>query len=358
MKVGLLTLYGNTNNGNRLQNYAVQQIISKYAEQVDTLIWEEIPLKTKISLKIKKVFGIEYIDKYEKKRRTIFEKFNEKYIHTRKVYKIFNRIPKYINAQYDYFVVGSDQVWNPEIRRDDKEIFFLRFCEKKKRIAFSPSIGISKISVDDLKWFKEYLCGFLYLSCREKAGCQIMEELTNTNVNHLIDPTLVLNKETWHNFAQPIRIPTKYLLLCMLGEIRQEVYDEIVRYSKEYDLRIISIFDKNSKYYYTSPQNFVFLIENANLVITDSYHACAFSINFQVPFIVLDRSDKSNKADNHTLSRISSILEVFKLENHYLTQNDFKLNQSYEIDSKSIENILSEERNKVFLYLNQCFGKE
>lgn len=355
MKVGLLTLYGNSNFGNRLQNYAVQQIVNNYADSVDTIIWDEVPIKTKISLRIKKRFGIEYLDAFDKKKREIFDLFNEGYIHTRKVKKRFNSISRRIDKQYDFFIVGSDQVWNPEIRKTDKEIYFLRFCKRSKRIPFSPSIGITSIPNEDREWFKDYVSDFPVLSCREDVGCRLIADITGKECEHLIDPTLVLDRQTWLEFSAPIEIPQKYVLLCMLGNTSKEVHDEIYNYSKTNDMEIIDIFDKRSHYFSISPQNFVYLIANSSLVITDSYHACAFSINMKVPFVALDRCDELNSADNHTLSRIFSILQLFHLEDNFVSQNSFKLDEP-KVDDQIIDAVLEVERIRVKKYLEKCFG--
>ena len=86
-----------------------------------------------------------------------------------------------ISSEYDYFITGSDQVWNPYFNCTEDE--FLTFAPKQKRISYAASIGVSEIPDDKKDQFKKWLNGMNYISVREQAGADIVYELTTSIMN-------------------------------------------------------------------------------------------------------------------------------------------------------------------------------
>jgi hypothetical protein len=215
--------------------------------------------------------------------------------------------------KYDKFIVGSDQVWNPRFNRLN-EFDLAMFAEEEKRISFSASFGISELPEQYKEVSTQEFKKFKHLSVRENAGKDIIEELTGrTDVEVLVDPTMLLTAEEWSKLAKrPKQLKTdKYILNYFLGELSEQRKNEIERIAKENDCEIINILDKNSIFYETGPSEFLYLEQNAFLICTDSFHSSVFSILFNRPFIVFNRED-INKSMN---SRIDTLINTFKLTN-------------------------------------------
>ena len=358
-KVGIITLSGFFNYGNRLQNYALQRAITKLGYNVETIWNEDCYKKQKLMMNVKHLISTvlakfkftnrkQYIDRYRN-----FKKFNNKYIINYKKNMYINNIPKDLGEQFDYFVVGSDQIWNYSmIKISGKE--FLSFAPKAKNIAYAPSLGVSKVEKKWEQFYKENLENINYLSCREKEGAKIIEELTERKCEVVLDPTLLLEKEEWQKVEKkPSEVTSrKYILLYFLGEKNNSLYENIKEYGLKNNLEIIDISDKNSKYYICGPSEFLYLINHAELVFTNSFHACVFSIIYEKNFYVFDRKNKSEKSMS---SRIETLLNTFELNERYL--KDFNIKNT-KINYKKCNKIIEDARKKSIEFLKKALCRK
>lgn len=312
-KIGIVTINDYDNYGNRLQNYATQEVLKKMGYSPLTLKNHNIlNTKNKFIIRIPKfvILRLKEILKYNRKRYKKFKNFNS-YIDKTKFW-----ITPYskINDKYDFFVVGSDQVWKPTYGRM-RDVDFLCFAKPEKRIAYSASFGIDELPDEKKEFAKKYLNSFKKISVREESGRRIVEELTSRkDVELLIDPTMMLNANEWDKVSKkPEQLCNeKYILNYFLGTISESRKREIERIAKKYDCKIINILDRNDPFYETGPSEFLYLEKNAFLICTDSFHASVFSIIYNRPFIVFERED--NKVNMN--SRIETLLTKFKLEKH------------------------------------------
>ena len=364
MKIGIITITEGTNYGNRLQNYAVQEFLKEQGNnEVETIknygnskilkreIWKKLNQIKKI---IKIIIGKDRKKVYNfLKREKNFKKFNKEFINYSK-YKISNvDIDKNISLSYNYFVCGSDQIWNSNFS-ENAYVNFLQFADKEKRIAFSASFGTDTINekmVDNYtKWLKE----IPYLSVREDRGKEIIKELTSReDVEVLVDPTMLLETEEWKKIAKrPKQLKTdKFILNYFLGNLSEERKNEIDRIAKENNCEVINILDKNSPYYQLGPSEFLYLEENAFLICTDSFHSSVFAILFGRPFIVFDREDSWVKMN----SRLETLLRKFKLEDRWYKGKITK--ELLEADYSNAYKILEEERKKAKKYVATIWRK-
>lgn len=238
MKIGILTITNGENYGNKLQNYATQKVLESFGCRVETIknmtgkkIIDDNSIRLKIKSKAKlfichiyNKFGIINIKKFNIILRCFsFQKFTDKYINQSKFVISKNCIPTDICKKYDYFVCGSDQVWNPKFNFNS-EINFATFAKKEQRIAYSPSFGISKIPEEFASQYKKWINGMNYLSIREQSGANIIKKLTNRDAIVLIDPTLMLSKQEWMSIAKKPawKLKNKYILTYFLGDKLKE----------------------------------------------------------------------------------------------------------------------------------------
>jgi len=372
-KIGIVTLTNYFNYGNRLQNYALEEILKRYSKEVETLVIPNIttnshgtkhyvkklfsqPLSktakafaNKIRGKTKKFLNKDIL----REREYRFKEFSQNYIkerHFNSLYEINE-----ISDEFDYIVTGSDQVWNPNFIKNREQYYFLQFVEKEKRIAYAPSFGISEIPEEIRQKYKEWLSSIPYISVREKEGAKIIKELTGRDVPILVDPTLLLNKEEWLKIAKEHKNKpkSKYLISYFWGKIPKERKALIKRIAKKYNLQIVNIASLSDKKTYTAdPSEFIDYINSASLVLTDSYHGSIFSILMGTPFFVFERIGGPSM-----YSRIRTLLEITKLKNR--EEKDIDLNKNLlEMDFSHVQNILNEERKKSFDFLKKAMRIE
>ena len=364
MKIGIITLCVNNNYGNRLQNYALQKFLSIYIESVDTIWFEknhylpELPTwNWKLILKCILRWGNTYINfRYNYAKDCIREynikKFSDKYIKIKYDYKIRDDL----NKKYDYFIVGSDQVWNPQYEQyyDEK---FLKFADKEKRISYAASFGVTEINnIKTKKIFKDNLTEMRYISVREMAGAELVKNLTGRDVPVVVDPTLLLSKKEWQKLEL---VPEwykgkKYILTYFLGNPSPIIED----LAKKNNWKVYNLMDINNLDLYASRvEEFVYLIEHAELVATDSFHACVFSILMNTPFLVVNRQQKG-VAD--MTSRIDTLLELFGYQNRYIVNGECDLSDEeiLNMDFSNVKAIQEREIARSTEYIKKALNLE
>lgn len=335
-EIGLITYYGD-NYGGCLQAYALQQTI-------ESLGFTPYILKVKPTVKgsgcnrlsaIMRVLRnpIAYLKRRpymqdashnEVYRSLAFEKYRKEFLTFDETF-ILTEDTSDIPEKYRTFVCGSDQIWNPNLYGVNP-IWTLKFAPAgSRKIAYAPSLGISKIPKQFVSDFKNNLQDFTYLSCREQDGATCLSEILGTKVDVVLDPTLLLTSEKWHNFARSVNIKQPYIFCYLFGgyEYIAEVKERVKRHFNmdvvclPYNLRELKASD--IKLYDITPNQFVWLIENARYVVTDSFHASVFSIKMQTPFVSLKRfSDNDKKSMN---SRLYTLLEKVGLGDRLINEN-------------------------------------
>ncbi len=361
-KVGIMTIVNYDNYGNKLQNYATQEIIKKMGYEAETLVNEG---KYKKLGNLLKLHGIRFFDRYPrikmkevfqeelyKKKVARFKEFTKEYINETSFEISIDNIEELDHNDYYKFVVGSDQIWNPNFRSGGNPNDFLCYAPKTKRIAFSPSIGVSKLSEAQEKKYSKWLNEMEFLSCREQEGAQLITKLTGRNVEVLVDPTMVIESDQWIKFSKKQRNKTKnkYLLTYFLGPLSEEYRNKLEKIAKEKGLEIVNLYDrKNTEVYIANPCEWVDYVKDAELFCTDSFHGVVFSILMKTPFIVFNRGGKVASMS----SRIDTILSKFRFEERR-AEKIFVSNKIFDIAFEHCDEILEKERKKSITYLKRA----
>lgn len=351
MKEMIITLNGNYNYGNRLQNYALVEYLNLNFNSNTKTLWDKnihVNKFTQFKNKIKYILKSKY--RYDIIRKNNIKKFTDKYFDIH-----YDEPSSTLNINYKNFIVGSDQVWNPLFWSDvEKEYktYFLRFADEQKRIAYAASFGISELPREYHEMFKEGLKEIPYISVREKAGADIVKQLTGRDVPVLVDPTLLIEAEHWRTLEmQPVWYKgEKYILTYFLGNVPPM----LDRLAKDYNYKIFNLMDRKSFDLYVSRvEEFLYLIDHAELVCTDSFHACVFSILFNTPFLVVDRQQKG--VANMT-SRLDTLLGLFEMRNRYIDFNTDKLEQEkiFNVDFTCVKDIQKREQKRSYAFLKQA----
>lgn len=372
-KVGIITLNGYFNYGNRLQNYALQEFIKMYGYECETIIDNTIIDKSSL-LKIKKQNKVlnllnkdfkqiclainnrinsKKINDINLDRTRIFKDFSKTFINETKFSIQLGNIDNNLEKNYEYLVVGSDQIWNPF---DGKvsEISFLNFAPKYKRISYAPSFGVNDIPEQEKENYKKWLLDMNHISVREDAGAKIVKELTGREVPVVIDPTMILSKEQWLSISKESKFKPKkkYLLTYLLGGGTKEHKKTIKNIAKEYNLEIVNLGDiKYRNHYVTGPSEFIDYINDASVFFTDSFHGCVFSMLLDTPFIVSNRVGQDSYTSME--SRIDTFLHKFKLEDRRYSNIDNI--DIFKCDYTISNELLEIERKKSWNYLKNSF---
>lgn len=280
-KVAIVTIES-MNFGNRLQNYALHQVLKFHDYYVKTLHRNHIVGGCKANLK-------RCVQNILQTKGSKFRQFDSN-IEYSSVIIGGDDYPQDLSEQFDYFIAGSDQVWNPHynfVGTSD----LLAFAKPKQRISYAASFGVNEIPDEKKEVYAENLRLFKALSVREKRGAEIIKELTGRNAQVVLDPTMLLTSEQWSKVERKSKFTPKkkYALVYSLGEKSVDFEKAINLYGKEMEIFDIRSLQKNGREIPVGPAEFLYLIHHAELILTDSFHASVFSILFHKRFITLKR---------------------------------------------------------------------
>ncbi len=228
---------------------------------------------------------------------------------------MYHNIDDLKNLHYDALITGSDQVWNPEITGGIDEAFFLNFSDARKRISYAASMGSYSLDQNEKNQYKKLLSNFTSISVREDFAKKQLQELTEKDIKVVLDPTLLLDHSEWKERIPDlceVNKPEKYILTFFVTHGFTSYSSSVKKYSEELSLPIWNIQAHRRKYngvdrVVQTPTigEFLQLIQNASLIITNSFHGTAFSIIFHKDFVSLVN------ADNPT--RVKNLLDILNL---------------------------------------------
>lgn len=254
--------------------------------------------------------------KYEEvlaKRNAAFDEFREKWYVLTHRYNTISEL-KDKAPVFDTYICGSDQIWNPNFCDCDAN-YFLDFAPENKRIAYAPSFGVDVIKKGKRKVLKERIDKIPYLSIREQSGAEIIEEMCKRKAKVVIDPTFLIDSSEWRGIADEsnIDLPDKYILTYFIGidDYIEAAIEKVTLVFQDFEI-INLIFDKSIY----GPSDFLMLIKNAEFVLTNSFHGCAFCINFNIPFAIIKTlKDFSIGA---AFGRMENLLRILQLEDRII----------------------------------------
>lgn len=369
MKIAIMTLRLHANYGGILQCYALQNMLKQLGHEVEVLdiripeerlsnkkkikyytkrLYERIFLKKKIPIFLEEKINSSRIIREQNTRKFITDNITlskKKYIYKE----------DFINtdfSNYDAIVVGSDQVWRPSYSWPSLYSFFLDFAKntKLKKVAYAASFGTNKAEYTPEQIYncKKLIKNFTAVSVRENSAIYLIKEIYKwdyQNVAHVLDPTLLLDKNIYIQLFNNNIQKQKYIFSYILDKKEDITNLEKIILSKfNLPIKTISLEEDNLLNPIILPKVEEWLehIFNAEFIITDSFHGCVFSIIFNKPFIVI-----ANQARGY--DRFASLLQLFNLEKRIIDKSQSSLEQSlldFNINWQNVNNILKNERKK------------
>lgn len=355
-RVGIVTFHTALNYGAILQTYALQKFLEKNGIENEIIDYDCPFIKKCYSpffISNKKILnslvrGLLFRGKINKKRKN-FNSFIKKYLKLSNYYSNENQIKKDID-NYKYFISGSDQVWSP-ISANFDNFYFLPFAKDSQKYSYAASLGTSTLTDEEKKELKVRLKGFSTISVREESAKKLLKEITNNDqIDVHIDPTLLLSKNDWREMTDKKEIVDRYLLIFNVEKPINDVeFAKKIANEKNLKIKYINdrtLFkDKNIEYIEApSPNKFINLFANADVIVTNSFHGTVFSIIFEKDFYV----ELNNKKARNI--RSESLMEKLNIKNREIKSVD--IFKSEEINWEIVNNILDKERKKSQKYIN------
>ena len=340
MKIKTITCHDVYNVGASLQAYALALYLHKQGHEIEIINYKPDYLKHY------ELFGVRN-PRYDKPvlrevyqilkfpgrlasqfdaRKKAFDDFTRRYLPVGSITYRSNDELKKNPPEADLYIAGSDQIWNPVFQNGKDPAFFLDFVPGDKiRASYAASFATTVIPQECEQMISAMVRRLDYVSVRENSAVSIVEKYGVKNAVHVLDPVFLLSTEEWCEIELPVDVGAPYLFVYDF-ENDESIRTFAIKKAEEKGLKIVSMFRADYSDMVISgagPREFISLIRNAEYVVSNSFHATAFSILFHVPFAVFDRNEQINE-------RMKDILSITGL----YAQND---NPDYKAVEKRIE---------------------
>lgn len=310
----IITFHSVPNYGAVLQAYALQETLKRYFEQVYILDYRpkrlinEYALINTYSFK-SIIFSCLSAFPFWVKQKN-FKRFVKQYVSLS--VQRYTAIEEIKDLKTDYFFLGSDQIWNPDITGGFDSVYFANFQKRNdsKILSYAASLGKNEFDKEEMHDFALLLQGVDVLSVREAQAGELIKKHLQREVAICLDPTLLLSQERWGKLLKPVKY-SKYVLMYSLNgyEDTVNVANAISTYL---NIQIIEISgrrkpvfsSKHKALYSVGPDDFLSLIRAAEFVVTDSFHGTAFSIVFHKKFVTIPHKSRGGRMSN-LLSKLS-----------------------------------------------------
>lgn len=375
MKIGIITLPLHYNYGGILQAYALQTVLQRMGHDVEVidkdfsahLPWYKMPVSYFKRAVKKYLFHKNCCVFLEKKinyERSIFCRKTSLFIKKNINIRTIKTLKEISSKDYDAIIVGSDQIW----RMYYFKMFFGSKCTDAflmftknwniKRLSYAASFGTDTIelSQEEIDECKSLVQSFNGISVREKCGVKICRDCFDVNAKWVLDPTMLLSNldylgllkesdviEKTHNLVTYILDPTieKDNIVELIAQDRKL---HMVKTNSEVDNNSAKLEDRVQ----LSVEIWLKYISEADFVVTDSFHACVFSMLFHKPFVIIGNKKRG-------MSRFESLLEMFRLRDRLIYSFEGYRDVS-EIDFLSVDAILAEKRKESMKFLSNSLN--
>lgn len=371
--IGIITIHKINNYGSVLQAYALQKVCEDLGYKVEIIdydfpnnfhrnnkyanISDAQPNEPKL---IKALFAKSLI-----KQHKGISSFVKRYqnLSDKKYHQVedFTANP----PSYDVYITGSDQLWSPRHCNGDPAFMLYFAPDNALKISYAASIGSNAIPEELKKAYIELLSRYKHISVRENTGAGVIRSLIGRDATVVLDPTLLLNRKEWNKIATPKRLVKKKYILCYFLNYTFNAFpyvDELARdMQKQTEYEIVRVARPPHKLSFinttyqigASPEEFLALVRDAEIVLTTSFHGTAFAVNYGKPVftVVQDRnaSDSRQVSLMHNLGldkQVLSIKDKFPMasETHYDVDNEQMVLNKLRLDSKRyLEKALKDE---------------
>jgi hypothetical protein len=358
MKVKIITCHYAYNYGAVLQTYALTKYLNM--QGLDTKVINYRPWyykgstsKTnKIRLFIRRLIRIP--DNYKSEK--IFTHFLNEYIPLTCEYKSYSELDN-SDIQSDFFIAGSDQIWNMNLPNGRDRAFYFEFVKKGKKISYAASLGMDYLDNEQREYILNHIAKFDEISVRENTAKQLLG--SNKKIDVVMDPVYLLSKNDWKKLEKkPNKYPDEKYILVFAFNRQKEIFDFGKKLAKKYGYKVVSIntfwedfFNGMDRYFWNcTPNEFLYLLSHAECIVTNSFHGLSFSFIYNKSVILFQKNDKGNSRMLDLITRINAE-EVINKEWKQKVEIP-------KIDFKKINSALEIEREKSKEFLKRSLSKE
>lgn len=372
MKIKTITSHDVYNFGASLQAYALRQYLQQQGHDVEIIdykpdyltfnLWEIGPRWSK-NIFLKLLYYGYVVPKrlLLKKRRDRFDQFAQEMLAlTATRYKTFDELKENPPKAEIYFA-GSDQIWNTIVDNGKDPAFYLNFAPHDSiKASYAASFSVSEIEEALKPQIKSYLSQLDFISVREKSGLKILEDLGFKNGVNVADPVFLLNKEHWDDIAKcPIDSNIKYIFIYD-QENNNAIKESALKLAKQNNLKIVAIEALYPMSYAdikirdAGPQEFLGLIKNSTISLTNSFHCVVFSLIFQNQFYLYPRSHMKVN------SRMVDLLSLLGLQNRiFIDTLQLRIDKiDYREINKQLESYIEISKQYIESVLNYAADKK
>lgn len=355
-KIGLLTVHCSTNFGASLQAYALSHYLRNRGNQVEIINYRVNDFLDVHDEAYRPKNHLKYIIKkyimfcFTHGRYAKFIDFEKNLLGEETQAFQSKEGWEMLDGRYDFCIVGSDQVWNPAHINYDKSFFF-GYVKNVIKISFAASIGKGKLSTEELAFLNKYVKDMDYISVREKsAKTLLMSSNGNKDIEVHADPVLLFSEDCWREREKVIKIPKKYVLVYVLGKYNEKLCKRIIKdLKRNYKIVIIKprIMGSVGKYN-IGPCEYLYLMDHAEIVLTNSFHGAAFSVIFHKQLIALESIGKNE--------RLSDLFNSIGISNVQINTYKQYVEKSWQLNEEVHEKVyhfIENNKKRVDKYFDQ-----
>lgn len=373
MRIAILTLPLHTNYGGILQAYALQTVLERMGHEIVVLSKNYVPVRVfsgwrkmirTAKRNVERYILRRPVEVYREERiirelpimRQNTNRFVQSYINIYPVQSLSTIPPN----EFDAIVVGSDQIWRPkyikQLWQEDARMAFLAFAKdwQIKRMTYAASFGVDEWELPErvTPELQKLLSQFFAISVREKSGILLCEKYLHVQAEQVLDPTLLLSRQDYETLIAQQPKSDGDLLVYLLDETSEKT-QLVKRIAGERRLTPFSVKARNWSEMSSLDERIQPPVEkwlagfrDAKFVVTDSFHACVFSILFGKPFVVIGNAQRG-------MSRFESLLgDMGLIRNLISSSQEYDAANSYEISAITYR-IIEKERQKSMAFLNK-----
>ena len=380
MKIGILTLPLHTNYGGILQAYALQTVLERMGHEVCEIekkrnwapsyppLWK-LPLSFGKRILMKYVLrrkGVRILwERYEKKVGPLLRQHTQRFINQYINQYLVDSLSECRN-KFDAFVCGSDQVWRygyNDCFKYDIANMYLNFLgdEPCKRIAYAASFGTEEWEYpeEETAECKKWILKFDTVSVRESSGTRLCATYYGVKAKHVLDPTMLLRSDDYMSLVQRADVPkSKGNLFCYILDESKEKTNMVRRINERLQLKPFfmnadcgNYLDDLEKRIQPPVETWLRAFNDSEFVVTDSFHACVFSILFHKQFVVIGNPTRG-------LARIRSLLSIFGMEDRLTSAESLNIDNLPSIDYEKVDVVLNQWREVSIAFLLESLGQK
>lgn len=378
-KVDILTFHWTVNFGGLLQAYGLQETLRNMGFDPSFINYHDKSELASVSSWKRRILQVVW-DKIARlffgreKREKITENYRKQYLNIQTV--PFESYDELVDGfrnlkEYDHaYIVGSDQVWNPNLT-GNPAAYLLSFLPKSAcKIAYAASFGKASIPECTERQFREELPSFKAVSVREDGGADMVKNFAGVSAPVVMDPVFLLSLDEWKKIASQPVVKEDYVLCYYMNTPDKTIHSSIASVAnalaQKHGCKVINIgkreFERikfwENNLFDVGPQEFLSLVMNAKYVVTNSFHATAFSCIFHVPFFVpVNYEEPENK---RLSNRMESLVQKFQCAERIIACPVHEANvmsKIQELDVMSFETVdrtIMEHRNRSIAFLEKA----